>query len=81
MAAFEVSFVAPFDLKKLRAALHERRLGKLEVKTRGVDIDPEQVRRQLRVRGDEKATLILARLPEGMRAILAKRLSPPDDEP
>lgn len=74
MATFEVSLVAPYDLKQLKAIVKERQLGRLEIKCRGVDIDPEQVRKQLKTPGDEQATLILAQLPEGMRAIFAKRL-------
>jgi len=59
----------------VRAALRQRGVGRLEIKKRGVGIDPEQVSRQLRLRGDSAAVLILARLHRGVTAILARRLA------
>jgi hypothetical protein len=74
LAAFEVQDVLPFDVKRLKRHLRERGIGRLEVKKRGVDVDPEIVRRRLQGKGDSAATLILARLRKQVRAILARRL-------
>ncbi|MBI3463030.1 MAG: SAM-dependent methyltransferase [Planctomycetes bacterium] len=71
---FEVIDVLPFDVKRIKALLRERGVGRLEVKKRGVPHDPEQIRRQLRVPGDESCTLLLARVRNAVTAILARRL-------
>ncbi len=73
LAAFEVLDVLPFDLRKLRAALNDRRIGDLEVKKRGVAVDPAAVRRQLQGRGDQQAVLIISPHAGAVRAILARR--------
>lgn len=77
MAAFEVLLEAPLDLKRWKAILKHRRLGRLEVKCRGVNIDPEQLLRRLKPEGDQSGVLAVVRQPAGMRAILARRLPAP----
>ncbi|MHB1035574.1 MAG: class I SAM-dependent methyltransferase [Pirellulales bacterium] len=74
LACFEVTDVLPFDLKRLKALVRARRLGRLEIKKRGVPNEPEQLRRQLRVPGDEMATLLLTPTNRGLTAILARRM-------
>lgn len=59
--SYEVTDVLPFGLKRLRALLRERRVGRLTVKKRGSALDPEALRRQLRLTGDEEATVVLTR--------------------
>ncbi len=49
---YAVEDVLPFQLKSLRAYLRDRDVGRLTVKKRGVSVDPEQLRRQLRPTGD-----------------------------
>jgi SAM-dependent methyltransferase len=73
LTTFEVTDSLPFDMRQLRRILRERRVGKLEVKKRGVEIDPATVRRQLQGRGDEQAVLILTPQSGSVRAILARR--------
>jgi hypothetical protein len=70
---FEITDVLPFDLKRVKALLRERRIGRLEVKKRGVPHDPEQLRRQLRVPGMERGTLLLARVGGAVTAIVGRR--------
>jgi hypothetical protein len=72
-ASFEVMEVLPFDLKRVKAALRERRIGRLEVKVRGARVDPEKIRRRLRVAGDASATLLLAGNQRVTLGIVAKR--------
>jgi hypothetical protein len=75
LAAFEVLEVLPLDRKQLRAHCRAKGLGRLEVKKRGVTIDPERLRRQVVSRGGEnEATLIVAPLGGNVRAILARRI-------
>ena len=53
--------------------LRERRIGRLEVKQRGTRHDPAAVQRELKVPGDESATLVLFRRGKSIVAILAQR--------
>jgi hypothetical protein len=73
LAAFEVIDILPFDQKQLRAYCRQHRLGRLEVKKRGVDIEPERLRKQVIGDGDESATLIVAPIAGNVRAIVARR--------
>ncbi|MHB8970980.1 MAG: THUMP-like domain-containing protein [Pirellulaceae bacterium] len=75
LSTFEVQDVLPFDLRRLRKIVRERRVGKLEVKKRGVAVDPAAVQRQLRGPGDEEAVLLLTPHAGCVRAILARRVA------
>ena len=70
--AFEVLDVLPYDLTRLRAYLRERGVGVLTVKKRGVGVEPEQLRRQMRLSGSEAATVIVTRV-IGRAAVLVVR--------
>ena len=76
--SFRVREVLPLKVPTINAALAANGIGALEIKKRGVDIDPAQFRRKLRLRGDTSATLILTKLgprATGRRvAILADRV-------
>lgn len=52
----------PFGLKRLRAYLRERSVGSLTIKKRGTAVVPEQLRRQLDLRGTTTATIVLTRV-------------------
>jgi THUMP domain-like len=52
----------PWNVKTVRAWLRQRGVGRLTIKKRGVAMDPEAVRRQLRVAGDQEATVVLTRI-------------------
>ncbi|MCR6690744.1 SAM-dependent methyltransferase [Cellulomonas sp.] len=52
----------PFGLKRLRTYLRERGVGRLTIKKRGTAVVPEQLRRQLDLRGTQEATIVLTRL-------------------
>lgn len=60
--AYRVSDWFPFQLKRLRAYVRSRSAGILTIKKRGSPLDPDQLRRQLRPRGNNALTLILTRL-------------------
>jgi hypothetical protein len=59
---WEVLETLPFSLKRLRALLRERGVGRLDVKKRGSALDPDQLRRDLRLRGDGHAVVVLTRI-------------------
>ncbi|WP_104089510.1 MULTISPECIES: class I SAM-dependent methyltransferase [unclassified Cryobacterium] len=73
-SAFRVLETLPFDEKKLRLALLERRIGTLEIKKRGVDVDPATLRTRLKLKGPEAATLILTRAAGHRVALLVERV-------
>jgi hypothetical protein len=75
VAAFELTDVFPFDVKRLKAALRERRVGWLEVKKRAVVVDIPTLQRQLRVPGEEHRVLLLTRFRGRAVAMLAKRVA------
>ncbi|MFJ8829854.1 methyltransferase domain-containing protein [Micromonospora aurantiaca] len=58
----EITDVLPFSLKRLRALLRERRVGRVEIRKRGSALEPEKLRRDLRLAGDEAAGLVLTRV-------------------
>ncbi|GAA4358602.1 THUMP-like domain-containing protein [Microbacterium rhizosphaerae] len=74
VSTFRVRETLPADVKGLGKALRDRGIGRLEIKKRGVDIDPAKLRTQLRLRGDEEATLLLTRRGGRRLAILADRV-------
>jgi SAM-dependent methyltransferase len=70
---FRVVSALPLDLKTIKRELASRSIGTLEIKKRGVDIDPAQFRKQLSLKGQESATLILTRAGGKRVALLAQR--------
>ena len=72
--SFRVIERFPLDLKTLKRELKARDIGALEIKKRGVDIDPAQFRTKLALSGSGSATLVLTRIAGDRVAILAERL-------
>ncbi len=72
--SFRVRETMPANPKAISAVLKANGIGRLEIKKRGVDIDPAAFRKKLTLRGDEEATLILVRVGDQRRAILADRV-------
>jgi hypothetical protein len=75
-AAFRVVERFPLDAKTLKKELASRGIGTLEIKKRGVDVDPAAFRARLALKGDASATLILTRIAGARVALLAERLLP-----
>jgi len=74
---FEVLEVLPYDLKVLRRWLRAAEVGTLEIKKRGVDVDPAELRRRLGSHGSGSATLVLSRTPTGTVVLVVRRLHEP----
>lgn len=72
-AAYAVDEVLPFSIKRLRAALRERGVGRAVIKKRGFAMEPDQVRRQLKLAGDKEATVVLTRVAGKPVALLCRR--------
>jgi SAM-dependent methyltransferase len=67
--AFRVLEVMPFGLKPLRARLRSLDVGTLTVKKRGTAVDPDQLRKQLALKGSRTATIVLTRI-AGRQSVL-----------
>jgi hypothetical protein len=74
-AGFRVREVFPFDEKLLKRELATRKVGTLEIKKRGMDVDPATLRARLALKGPNSATLILVRAGGKRLALLADRLA------
>jgi SAM-dependent methyltransferase len=74
VSSFRVREVLPAEPKALAKALRERSIGRLEIKKRGVDVDPAVLRTKLKLRGDGSATLFVTRVGAKRVAILADRV-------
>jgi hypothetical protein len=75
--AYQVTDVLPFNLKRLRSLLRARHVGTLTVKKRGSAIEPEQLRRQLRLHGEAEATVVLTRVAGAPTVLLVEPVRPP----
>ena len=73
-AAFEVRQRLPFHLKALRHWVRQEQIGVLEIKKRGVDVDPAELRRRLRLAGPNSATMTISRTPGGAIAAIVERV-------
>lgn len=71
---FRVLERLPADERHLRQSLHARGVGALEIKKRGVDVDPAALRTRLKLKGDESATIVLTREEGRHVALLVERL-------
>jgi SAM-dependent methyltransferase len=56
---FALEAALPFQLKRLRRYLRARGVGEVVIKKRGSPLEPEWLRRQLRLRGDAARTIFL----------------------
>jgi hypothetical protein len=74
MACFEVLEVLPLRIRSLAQVLRARGVGRLEIKKRGVDIDPESLRRDLQPRGSNAMTLVITPVAGRPTVILAERV-------
>ena len=74
LAAFEVVDVLPLDRKQLKAYCRQHGIGRLEVKKRGLEIDPARLRKEIVGKGDNEATLIVSPIGGQARAIVARRI-------
>ena len=74
LRSYRVLDSMPFDRKKLKSYLRERGIGVLEIKKRGADIVPETLRKELQLKGESAATLVVTRVGDAHRAIIAEAI-------
>lgn len=75
LACFEVEEVLPLKVRAIAELLRDRGIGRLEIKKRGLDLDPERTRRELKLQGEAEATLLFTPLAGRQVAILARRIT------
>ncbi|MGI8458538.1 MAG: THUMP-like domain-containing protein [Propionibacteriaceae bacterium] len=74
LTAFAVLDVLPYADKTLRRWVRDHRVGTLEIKKRGIDVDPAVLRRRLKPAGPHSATLIISPTPAGARVLVVARI-------
>ena len=62
LSSYRISEVLPFNLKKLKAHLRSRGIGRVVVKKRGSPIEPEALARRLRGPGSDSAVVVVTRV-------------------
>jgi SAM-dependent methyltransferase len=63
--AYRVREVLPHTVKVLKRWVREHEVGTLEIKKRGTDVTPEELRRRLAPKGPGRATLVVTRTAPG----------------
>jgi hypothetical protein len=56
---FSVEDMFPFQLKRLRKYLHERKIGRVTIKKRGSALDPDKLRQQLRLKKSDTGKCVV----------------------
>jgi hypothetical protein len=74
---FNVEAWFPFQLKRLRHYLRTNHVGRVTIKKRGSPLEPDALRQQLRLRGDEHRVLFLTHV-LGQPAVLVGAEMLPD---
>ena len=72
LSAYRVLDRLPLDVKKIASWCREHEIGSVEIKKRGVDITPEQLRPKLKLKGTGTATLILTRVGDARQTLICE---------
>ncbi|UNO41389.1 class I SAM-dependent methyltransferase [Streptomyces sp. MST-110588] len=60
--AYEITDVLPFNVKRLKALLRERETGTAVIKKRGSAVEPDELRKKLKLSGPNSCTVIMTRV-------------------
>lgn len=74
LKGYQIIEEMPFDRKKLSAFLNKRDVGALQIKKRGADVVPEQLRKELNLKGSQPATIVITRVNNKHRVLLVEPL-------
>ncbi|MFG2921518.1 methyltransferase domain-containing protein [Streptomyces sp. NPDC048305] len=77
VAGYEITDQLPFNMKKLKALLRERQVGVLTVKKRGSAVEPEELRRKMKLQGPHSATVFLTRVAGAPTMLIGRPLKRP----
>ena len=75
VSSYRVAEALPFNLKKLKALLRARGVGRVVVKKRGSPIEPETLARQLRGPGSGSAVVVVTRVAGAPTVLVCEPLS------
>jgi hypothetical protein len=75
VSSYRVTDALPFNLKKLKAHLRSRGIGRVVVKKRGSPIEPEALARQLRGPGSGSAVVVVTRVAGAPTVLVCDPLS------
>ncbi len=75
VSAFEVEVVLSNNEKEIRRYFRDANFGEVEIKCRHIPTDADKLRKKLSLEGNEKATLIIARLQGKTKAIICRRVA------
>jgi SAM-dependent methyltransferase len=75
VSSYRVTDVLPFNLRKLKAQLRDRGIGRVVVKKRGSPIEPETLARQLRGPGTGSAVVVVTRVAGAPTVLVCEPLS------
>ncbi|GAB2626846.1 class I SAM-dependent methyltransferase [Streptomyces capparidis] len=78
--AYELTDVLPFHVKRLRALLRERGVGTAVIKKRGSAVEPEELRRRLRLAGPGSCVVFLTRVAGAPAMLLGHPAGTPGSE-
>ncbi|SFS37866.1 THUMP-like domain-containing protein [Saccharopolyspora flava] len=70
--AFRVVEHGRFNEKALRTLLRKHDVGRLEILVRGVDVDPDALRRRLKPKGAQEASVVITRVGDQAMAYLCR---------
>ena len=74
LKAYRVIDEMAFDRKKLKAYLRDKNIGILEIKKRGSDVVPEVLRKEMQLKGENAATLIITRVGDAHRVLVTEAI-------
>ena len=74
---FAVKEVLPFDVRALRSWVHHHHVGTVEIKKRGVDVDPVTWRRKLKPSGPNRVTVVCTPTTGRTKALVCDRVRLP----
>ncbi|SCK28666.1 class I SAM-dependent methyltransferase [Streptomyces sp. WMMB 322] len=74
---YAITDVLPFQLKRLRALLRERRVGVATIKKRGSAVEPTELRKKLKLEGPGECTVFLTRVAGAPTVLLGHPLGSP----
>ncbi|MCX4770428.1 methyltransferase domain-containing protein [Streptomyces sp. NBC_01285] len=77
-AGYEITDQLPFNTKRLKALLREREVGVLTVKKRGSPVEPEELRRKMKLRGPNRATVFLTRVADAPTMLIGHPVTGPE---
>ncbi|KAA9153238.1 class I SAM-dependent methyltransferase [Amycolatopsis acidicola] len=75
--AFRILEHGAYSEKSLRAQLKRREVGRLEILVRGLDVDPDALRKRLKPKGPAEATVVLTRIGRSPVAFLCEAVRIP----